>query len=85
MAFSLIDDTVGATPIAMLTKDALPKRLAEAPERERNWLTATGFSADQGKLALVPGEHGRLARVLVGLGESTEPGAGIWGLSLIHI
>jgi leucyl aminopeptidase len=81
MAFSLIDDTVGATPIAMLTKDALPKRLAEAPERERNWLTATGFSADQGKLALVPGEHGRLARVLVGLGESTEPGAGIWGLA----
>jgi len=65
----------------MLTKDALPKRLAEAPERERNWLTATGFSADQGKLALLPGEDGRLARVLVGLGETMDPGAGIWALA----
>jgi leucyl aminopeptidase len=81
MAFSLVDDTAGATPIAMLTKDALPKRLAEAPERQRNWLTATGFSADQGKLALVPGQDGRLARVLVGLGETMEPGAGIWALA----
>jgi leucyl aminopeptidase len=81
MAFSLIDDTAGATPIALLTKDTLPKRLAEAPERERNWLTATGFSADQGKLALVPGEHGRLARVLVGLGEAKDLGAGIWALA----
>ena len=61
MAFSLIDDIAGATPIAMLTKDALPKRLAEAPEYQRNWLTAVGFSAEQGKLALVPGEDGRLA------------------------
>ena len=81
MAFSLIDDTAGATPIAMLTKDALPKRLAEAPERERNWLTATGFSADQGKLALLPGEDGRLSRVLVGLGETMDLGAGIWALA----
>ena len=80
MAFSLIDDTAGATPIAMLTKDALPKRLAEAPERERNWLTATGFSADQGKLALLPGKDGRLVRVLVGVGETMYPGAGIWAL-----
>jgi leucyl aminopeptidase len=81
MAFSLIHDTAGATPIAMLTKGGLPKRLAEAPERERNWLTATGFSADQGKLALVPGEDGRLARVLVGLGETMDPGAGVWALA----
>jgi leucyl aminopeptidase len=81
MASSLIDDTAGATPVAMLTKDALPKRLAEAPERERNWLTAIGFSAEPGKLALVPGEDGRLARVLVGVDETMDPGAGIWALA----
>jgi leucyl aminopeptidase len=81
MAFSLIDDTAGATPVSMLTKDRLRMQLAEAPERERNWLTAIGFSAEPGKLALVPGEDGRLARILVGLGETMSPGAGVWALA----
>jgi leucyl aminopeptidase len=81
MAFSLIDDTAGAIPVAVLTKDQFPSWLAEAPERERNWLTAIGFSGEQGKLALVPAEDGRLARVLVGLGEASDPGAGMWALA----
>src|SRR5256885_705437 len=81
MAFSLIDDTPGATPVAVLSKDRLPAWLAEAPERERNWLTATGFSAEQGKLALVPGETGRLARVIVGLGGAVDEGAAMWALA----
>ncbi len=81
MAFSLIDDAAGAIPVALLTKDQLPSWLAEAPEHERNWLTATGFSADQGKLALVPSETGRLARVIVGLGESTDAGGAMWALA----
>ena len=51
MAFSLIDDTAGAIPVAVLIKGRLPAWLAEAPERESNWLTAIGFSAEQGKLA----------------------------------
>jgi leucyl aminopeptidase len=81
MAFSLIDDNAGAIPIAVLAKDRLPAWLAEAPERERNWLTATGFGADQAKLALVPDENGRLARVAVGFGQGGEAGAGIWALA----
>jgi leucyl aminopeptidase len=81
MGFSLIDDTAGAIPVAVLTKDRFPSWLAEAPERERNWLTAIGFSGKQGKLALVPAADGRLARVVVGLGEGTEPGAGMWALA----
>jgi hypothetical protein len=48
MAFSLIDDTAGAIPIAVLSKDRLPAWLTEASERERNWATAIGFSAEQG-------------------------------------
>ena len=81
MVFSLIDDTAGAIPVAALTKDRLPAWLAEAPERERNWLTAIGFSAEQGKLAMVPADNGRLARVVVGLGEGSDPDAGMWAPS----
>jgi leucyl aminopeptidase len=81
MAFSLIDDTAGAIPVAVLTKDQFPSRLAEAPERERNWMTAIGFSGEQGKLALVPAGNGRLARIVVGLGEGSDPGAGMWALA----
>jgi len=64
-----------------LTKDRLPAWLAEAPERERNWLTAIGFGAEAGKLALVPGENGRLARAVVGFGANGETGAGMWALA----
>ena len=81
MAFSLIDDTAGAIPVAVLTKDLLPAWLAEAPERERNWLTAIGFSAEPGKLAIIPADDGRLARVVVGLGEKSDLGAGMWALA----
>ena len=80
MAFSLIDDDAGAIPVALLTRDHLPAWLAEAPERERNWLAATGFSADQGTLALVPSGTGGLARVLVGLGDEIDKGA-MWALA----
>jgi leucyl aminopeptidase len=80
MAFSLIDDTAGAIPVATLPKDGLSTWLAAAPEHQRNWMTTTGFSADQGKLALVPADDGRLARVVVGLGESSEAGA-MWALA----
>jgi leucyl aminopeptidase len=81
MAFSLIDDTTGAIPVAALTKDRLAAWLDEAPEHECNWLSAIGFSAEQGKLALVPAEDGRLARVVVGLGEGSDTGAGMWALA----
>jgi leucyl aminopeptidase len=81
MAFSLIDDTGGATPVAVLTKDRFTTWLAEAPERERNWLTAIGFASEQGKLALVPADSGRLARVVVGLGGTSDRSAGMWALA----
>jgi leucyl aminopeptidase len=80
MAFSLTDETPGATPIAALTKDTLAVWLDQAPERERNWVTSTGFSADPGKHTLVPGETGKLGRVLVGLGDGSDSGA-MWALA----
>jgi leucyl aminopeptidase len=81
MAFSLIDDNSGAIPIVFLAEDRLPAWLAEAPECQRNWLTATGFGAEQGKLALVPDENGRLARVMVGFGGNGDAGPRIWALA----
>src|SRR5947209_17554092 len=81
MALCLIDETEGAVPIAALTKQQFPAWLENAPERERNWLTSIGFSAEAGKHALVPGESGNLARVLVGLGDGADAEGGMWGLA----
>jgi leucyl aminopeptidase len=81
MAYSLIDDSGDAIPVAAFTRDRLPQWLGAAPEGRRNWVQAIGFSADPGKLALVPDADGRLASVLVGVGVGTEEGAGIWALA----
>jgi len=81
MAFSLIDDTNGAIPITALTKSQLPAWLEAAPEGERNWLRAIGFSAEPGKHALVPGEAGRFARVVVGLGDADDTRRTMWALA----
>ncbi len=81
MAYSLIDETEGAVPIAALTKTEFPAWLEKAPERERNWLTSIGFSAESGKHALVPAESGSLARVLVGLGDGADAEVRMWALA----
>src|SRR5260370_6127849 len=81
MAFSMIDETGGAVPVAALTKGEFPAWLDKAPERERNWLTSIGFAAETGKHALVPGETGKPARVLVGLGDGPDAEGRIWALA----
>src|SRR5215831_7815823 len=81
MPFSLIDETDGAVPIIVLTKDQLVAWLDKAAPGERNWLTSTGFSAESGKHSLVPGESGKLARVLVGLDAGADADRGMWALA----
>jgi leucyl aminopeptidase len=81
MAFSLIDETAGAIPIAALSKERLPDWLEQASEQERKWVASIGFSAGAGKHALIPGERGTLARVLVGLGDGANAGATMWSLA----
>ncbi|MGH7047210.1 MAG: leucyl aminopeptidase family protein [Stellaceae bacterium] len=81
MAFSLIDETSGATPIVALAQKRLSSWLEAAPEYERNWLRAIGFTAAAGKVALVPGTTGGLARVLVGLGDGSDTASAIWALA----
>jgi len=81
MAFSLTDRDDGAIPIAALTKNQLAGWLQGSPEWERNWVTSIGFAAEAGKHALLPGETGRLARVLVGVGDEADGGGGMWSLA----
>jgi len=81
MAFSLIDEIDGAIPITPLTKKQLPAWLDEAPDSERNWVRAIGFSADPGKHALVPGNAGRFTRVVVGLGDADDTRRTMWALA----
>jgi leucyl aminopeptidase len=81
MAFSLIDDTLDSVPITALTKDRLSTWFETAPERERNWARSTGFTAETGKPALVPGENGRLGRVLAGLGAGPDATSTMWALA----
>ncbi len=78
MRFSLTDDASGAVPLVALTKDELPAWREQAPARERDWVGRIGFAAEPGKIALVPGKDGALARVLVGAGGNE---AAMWTLA----
>jgi leucyl aminopeptidase len=81
MAFSLTDNAGEATLITGLTKDRLGSWIETAADYQRNWARAIRFAADAGKLALVPDETGRVARVLVGLGEGSDAAPAIWALA----
>jgi leucyl aminopeptidase len=80
MAFSLIDDDAGAVPVELVSKAGFSQWRETAGARERDWAEAVGFTGDSGKLALVPGEDGRLGRVLAGIGDGGlgDEGVAIW-------
>jgi len=82
MAFSLIDDGGGAVPLVAVSKAGLAAWREAAPARERDWVAATGFTGDSGKLALVPDKKGGLGRVLVGMpGGLTAGEASMWAFA----
>ncbi len=78
MPFSLIDDDAGAVPVVAVSKAGLAAWHESAPARERDWVMATGFTGDAGKLALVPDKKGGLGRVLVGMAEGE---AAMWAFA----
>jgi leucyl aminopeptidase len=78
MAFSLTDDKTGAVPLVAVSKSGLAAWRESAPPGERDWVAATGFSGDAGKLALLPDAEGRLGRALVGVAEGE---AAIWAFA----
>ena len=57
-------DTVPVTPLA---KADLPAWLDAQPPATSAWVKAVNFTAESGATALLPGDDGRLARVLVGV------------------
>jgi leucyl aminopeptidase len=82
MAFSLIDDDAGAVPLVAVSKAGLAAWRETAPARERDWVAATGFTGEPGKLALVPDKKGGLGRVLVGMpGGVTTGEASMWAFA----
>ncbi len=81
MAYALIDDDSGAVPLTPLSKTELASWRERAPQRERDWVAAIGFKAEAGKTALLPGEAGRLGRVLVGAGDGDAAMWCVAGLS----
>jgi len=74
----LIDDAPDAVPVLPLSSAALPKWLESADATVRAWIGETGFAAEAGSFALIPGEAGALALVIAGTGE--EP-LGLWSLA----
>ncbi len=81
MAFSLIDKDAGAVPLTVLSKAQMRQWRESAPERERDWAQAAGFTGEAGKIALVPDERGKLGRVLVGGSDSEAAMWAVAGLS----
>jgi leucyl aminopeptidase len=77
MPFSLIDHDAGGMPLVAVSKAGLAAWREAAPANERDWVAATGFSGEAGKLALIPDGEGRIGRVLVGLAEDE---AAMWAL-----
>ncbi|HEU0218883.1 MAG TPA: leucyl aminopeptidase family protein [Stellaceae bacterium] len=81
MAYSLIDQESGAVPLTPLSKTELAGWRETAPVHERDWVAAVGFKAEPGKMALLPDKHGKLGRVLVGVGDSEAAMWCVAGLS----
>lgn len=65
--------TQPAIPITPVRKDALAGWLANQPDATASWVRANRFAADAGEICVIPGDGGRLERVLLGRGETPSP------------
>jgi len=74
----LIENDGSAVLLLAVSKEGLARWREGASAPEREWVAATGFAAEAGKLALIPGEKGGLGRVLVGLDENE---AAMWAFA----
>src|SRR5690349_14456922 len=74
----LIENDGSAVPLLAVSKEGMARWREGASAPEREWVAATGFAAEAGKLALIPGKKGGLGRILVGLDESE---AAMWAFA----
>ncbi|WP_289016441.1 leucyl aminopeptidase family protein [uncultured Methylobacterium sp.] len=62
-----------AIPVTLVTAAGWPEVEAGLDPAQRAFAAATGFAPKAGRLALLPGAEGQLARILFGLGETDAP------------
>jgi leucyl aminopeptidase len=70
MPLAFAEPTPGAIPIHFVTSDTWEKQEAALSDAARNFARASGFEPKAGRLLLVPGEGGAIARVLFALGRA---------------
>ena len=61
-----------ATPIHMVTEDALNGLLRTFPKPQSTWIKAQGFIGKAGSHVAVPGEKGEIERVVYGTGDASQ-------------
>ena len=57
-----------AVPVDALSAERLPAWLAAADPGIADWIGATGFGGNAGEVAVIPGDDGRIASAVLGLG-----------------
>lgn len=72
---------VSAIPLTLVSSGKLDGWAKGQPDRTREWMSASGFTASPGSFCLIPDEEGSLARVMVG---TAEP-AGLWDLAALPV
>jgi len=72
-----------ATPISPFTEDGLEQWLNLQPDVTGVWCRSYGFSADAGKYIVIPGEDGKLNRVLLGLGKAGDKASDYWSFGTL--
>ena len=72
MLSHLVSDASDSVPITPVASDDFKATLAALDEAGRRWLQATAFTAEPGKIALLPDAKGGLVRVLVGYRRDEE-------------
>lgn len=77
--------TANTQPIILtpVTTAMLQEILTAVSEREKAWLTSTGFKGDKASTAVIAGEGGALERVYVGMGSSMPEANDPWWLAAV--
>lgn len=67
-------------PVSAVTTEGYAAWLRRQPKPAQKWLADLEFRADAGKVALVPGRDGSLARVVLGLGRTPD----LWAFAVLR-
>ena len=68
----LVDRAAHAVPVTPLRAAGLAAWLKAQPANVQRWVKALDFQAKPGSLCLVPGEDGKIDRVLCGLDDGAD-------------